>query len=303
MRYLIIILIFSVNIYSQELVEKDSLWTKRGNVTVLLNQTGFSDWVGGGTNNFSATIKFDYEWEYKDKGWDWLTNVESAFGIAKYKNAPFARKIDDRILIQSIVGKEFTRNLSFSAFFNFTSQIGNGYKYKKDSENNEIRELTTRIFSPAYFQIGSGFLWKKDEKLWVNYSPIASRLILVSKKFTDDLLENETYFGVSQNKSSRYELGANLTFHSEGKLLENVNYKQDLKLFSNYIEEASNIDLDYLAQIEINVNPLLTTQLIFQLIYDDNAVSRLQVREVFGVGVQLKPVSYTHLTLPTTPYV
>jgi len=288
MRYLIIILIFSVNIYSQEIVEKDSLWTKRGNITVLLNQTGFSDWVGGGTNNFSATIKFDYEWEYKDKGWDWLSNVESAFGIAKYKNAPFARKIDDRILIQSIVGKEFTRNLSFSAFFNFTSQIGNGYKYKKDSENNEIRELTTRIFSPAYFQIGSGFLWKKDEKIWVNYSPIASRLILVSKKFTDDLLENETYFGVSQNKSSRYELGANLTFHSEGKLLENVNYKQDLKLFSNYIEEASNIDLDYLAQIEINVNPLLTTQLIFQLIYDDNAVSRLQVREVFGVGVQLK---------------
>ena len=288
MRYLIIILITSVNIYSQEIVEKDSLWTKRGNVAVLLNQTGFSDWVGGGTNNFSGTIKFDYEWEYRNKGWDWLSNVESAFGLAKYKNAPFARKIDDRILIQSIVGKEFTRNLSFSAFFNFTSQIGNGYKYKKDDDNNEIRELTTRIFSPAYFQIGSGFLWKKDEKLWVNYSRIASRLILVSKKFTDGLSENESYFGVSPNKSSRYELGANLTFHSEGSLLENVNYKQDLKLFSNYLEDASNIDLDYLAQIEINVNPLLSTQLIFQLIYDDNAVSRLQVREVFGVGVQLK---------------
>jgi len=288
MRYLIIILITSVNIYSQEIVEKDSLWTKRGNVTLLLNQTGFSDWVGGGTNNFSGTIKFDYEWEYKNRGWDWLSNVESAFGLAKYKNAPFARKIDDRILIQSIVGKEFTRNLSFSAFFNFTSQIGNGYKYKKDDDNNEIRELTTRIFSPAYFQIGSGFLWKKDEKLWVNYSPIASRLILVSKKFTDGLSENDTYFGVSPNKSSRYELGANLTFHSEGSLLENVNYKQDLKLFSNYLEDASNIDLDYLAQIEINVNPLLSTQLIFQLIYDDNTVSRLQVREVFGVGVQLK---------------
>ena len=288
MRYFIIILITSVNIYSQEIVEKDSLWTKRGNIAVLLNQTGFSDWVGGGTNNFSATIKFDYEWEYSDKGWNWLSNVESAFGLAKYKNAPFARKIDDRILIQSIIGKEFTKNLSFSAFFNFTSQIGNGYKYKKDIDNNEIRELTTRIFSPAYFQIGSGFLWKKDEKLWVNYSPIASRLILVSKKFTDSLLDNETYFGVASKKSSRYELGANLTFHSEGRLIENVNYKQDLKLFSNYLEDASNIDLDYLAQIEINVNPLLSTQLIFQLIYDDNAVARLQVREVFGVGVQLK---------------
>ena len=290
MRFLLIISVFIISqtLYSQDLEEIDSLWTKRGKVGVLLNQTGFSDWVGGGTNNFSGTLKFDYEWEYKDKGWDWLTNFESAYGLAKYKNAPFARKIDDRILIQSIVGKEFTKNLSFSAFFNFTSQLGNGYKYKKDSNNNEIRELTTRIFSPAYFQLGSGFLWKKDETLWVNYSPIATRLILVSKKFTQDLTGNDTYFGVLPNESSRYELGANLTFHSEGNLLENIKYKQDLKLFSNYLEDASNIDLDYLVQIEVDINPLLSTQLIFQLIYDDNAISRLQVREVFGVGVQLK---------------
>ncbi len=287
-NFLLFFLIFSINTFSQEESKKDSLWTTRGNVAILLNQTGFSDWVGGGTNNFSGTLKFDYEWEYRDKGWDWLTNVESAYGLAKYKNAPFARKIDDRILIQSIVGKEFTKNLSFSAFFNFTSQLGNGYKYKKDSNNNEIRELTTRIFSPAYFQLGSGFLWKKDETLWVNYSPIATRLILVSKKFTQDLTGNNTYFGVLPNKSSRYELGANLTFHSEGNLLENIKYKQDLKLFSNYLEDASNIDLDYLVQIEVDINPLLSTQLVFQLIYDDNAISRLQVREVFGVGVQLK---------------
>ena len=200
----------------------------------------------------------------------------------------FARKIDDRILLQSIIGKEFTKNLSFSGFFNFTSQIGNGYKYSKDSDNNEIRELTTRILSPAYFQLGSGFLWKKDEKLWINYSPIASRLILVSKKFTQDLKSGDSYFGVLPNKTSRYELGANLTFHSEGNLLENVKYKQDLKLFSNYLEDASNVDLDYLAQIDVDVNPLLSTQLILQLIYDDNAISRLQVREVFGIGVQLK---------------
>ena len=286
--FLLFFLIFSINTFSQEESQKDSLWTTRGNVAILLNQTGFSDWVGGGTNNFSGTLKFDYEWEYRDKGWDWLTNVESAYGLAKYKNAPFARKIDDRILIQSIVGKEFTKNLSFSAFFNFTSQLGNGYKYKKDSNNNEIRELTTRIFSPAYFQLGSGFLWKKDETLWVNYSPIATRLILVSKKFTQDLTGNDTYFGVLPNESSRYELGANLTFHSEGNLLENIKYKQDLKLFSNYLEDASNIDLDYLVQIEVDINPFLSTQLIFQLIYDDNAISILQVREVFGVGVQLK---------------
>ena len=287
-NFLFFFLLISLNTFSQKEVKKDTLWTTRGNVAILLNQTGFSDWVGGGTNNFSGTIKFDYEWEFEDQGWNWLTNFDSAYGLAKYKNAPFARKIDDRILLQSIIGKEFTKNLSFSAFFNFTSQIGNGYKYSKDSDNNEIRELTTSTFSPAYFQLGSGFLWKKDEKLWINYSPIASRLILVSQKFTQDLKSGDTYFGVPPNKTSRYELGANLTFHSEGNLLENVKYKQDLKLFSNYLEDASNVDLDYLAQIDVDVNPILSTQLIFQLIYDDNAISRLQVREVFGVGLQLK---------------
>ena len=79
-----------------------------------------------------------------------------------------------------------------------------------------------------------------------------------------------------------------MTFHSEGSIFENINYRQDLKLFSNYLEDASNIDLDYLVQIDFDINPLLSTQLIFQLIYDDNAISRLQVREVFGVGAQLK---------------
>ena len=59
-------------------------------------------------------------------------------------------------------------------------------------------------------------------------------------------------------------------------------------MFSYYLESASNIDLDYLVQIDVDVNPILSTQLIIQLIYDDNAISRLQVREVFGVGVQLK---------------
>lgn len=284
----ILFLVINVNLFSQESINKDSLWNTRGNVALLLNQTGFSNWVGGGTNNFSGTIKFDYEWEYRNIGWDWLTNLESAYGIAKFKNAPFARKIDDRILLQSIIGKEFTKNLSFSAFFNFTSQIGRGYKYIKDSENNEIRELTTQALSPAYFQLGSGFLWKKSEKLWLNYSPIASRLIMVSKRFTENLRDSQKYFGVEKSKSSRYELGANLTFHSEGLLFENINYKQDLKLFSNYLEDASNIDLDYLVQIDFDINPLLSTQLIFQLIYDDNAISRLQVREVFGVGAQLK---------------
>ena len=95
MRVLLLISVFilSQTLYSQESEKIDSLWTKRGKAGLLLNQTGFSDWVGGGTNNFSGTLKFNYEWRYRYLGWDWLTNIESAYGLTKFKNASFARKI------------------------------------------------------------------------------------------------------------------------------------------------------------------------------------------------------------------
>ena len=79
---LIFALTLCINLHSQELSVKDSIWTKSGNIALLLNQTGYSDWVGGGTNNFSGTIKLDYEWEFEDKGWNWLTNFDLAYGLS-----------------------------------------------------------------------------------------------------------------------------------------------------------------------------------------------------------------------------
>ena len=81
-NFLFFFLLISLNTFSQKEVKKDTLWTTRGNVAILLNQTGFSDWIGGGTNNFSGTIKFDYEWEFEDQGWNWLTNFDSAYGLS-----------------------------------------------------------------------------------------------------------------------------------------------------------------------------------------------------------------------------
>ncbi len=38
----------------------------------------------------------------------------------------------------------------------------------------------------------------------------------------------------------------------------------------------------------MKINKHLTTNLILQFIYDDNSVKRLQVREVMGIGLNLK---------------
>ena len=50
----------------------------------------------------------------------------------------------------------------------------------------------------------------------------------------------------------------------------------------------TNIDLDYTINTSMKINKHLTTNLILQFIYDDNSVKRLQVREVMGIGLNLK---------------
>ena len=58
-----------------------------------------------------------------------------------------------------------------------------------------------------------------------------------------------------------------------------------LNLYSNYLEDPKNVDIDYTMNLKMKINEYLSTNLVFQAIYDDNAVQGFQVREVFGLGL------------------
>ena len=60
-----------------------------------------------------------------------------------------------------------------------------------------------------------------------------------------------------------------------------------INLYSNYLEEPGNIDIDYLANLNMGINDFLSANLIFQTIYDDNAVGAFQIREIFGLGLNI----------------
>jgi hypothetical protein len=67
--------------------------------------------------------------------------------------------------------------------------------------------------------------------------------------------------------------------------MENVSCENILNLFIDYLEETSNVDFDYTLNIVMTINKYLTTNLALQAIYDDNAFRGLQLRQVFGLGV------------------
>jgi len=128
---------------------------------------------------------------------------------------------------------------------------------------------------------GPGLLWKKDDNLKVNLAPATSKFTFVDPDFT---LPDEAYFGVEEGEAVRYELGFNASAYYKLGVIANVSFENILNLYSNYLEDPQNIDIDYQLNIVMKINRFLSTNISFQTIYDDNAFKGFQVRQVFGVG-------------------
>ena len=145
----------------------------------------------------------------------------------------------------------------------------------------------SRFFSPATAQLGVGLYWKKNKDFWVNTAPITGKLILVNRIFTENLTDTQTYFGVSKGANSRFELGASIRAFYKAEVYENVTLENRLSLYSDYLDSPKNIDIDCTFNIVMKVNKAVSTNLIFQFVYDHNEITRVQIREVLGVGLNI----------------
>lgn len=288
--FILFTLLISITLYAQtDSIQTPVLdWNRGGDAKLLFNQSAFSEWASGGQNSVSLSFHMDYDLSYKKNGWNWDTKFLGDFGLTKISGSKFVRKTNDRFDLQSFLGKNFSEQWSYSTVFGVKTQFARGYQYGENENGNETRSLRTHFFSPVYVQLGVGLYWKKSKNLWVNIAPFTQRLTLVSRKFTMDLEEGKEYFGVRKGDNHRFELGASVNAFYKFSPMENMTLEQRLGLYSDYLDKAENVDIDYQVTAELKVNDYVSTNIILQLVYDDNAVKRLQVREVFGVGIQME---------------
>ena len=288
--HLLSLLFISTLVFSQDEIENKK-WKKSGNAVFLVNQSSFSNWTSGGQSSISGTLKVDYNYNYSDNGWAWDTKIFSNFGLNKISGSEFLKKTDDRIEVNSVLGKKFNNDVigkwSYSSFFNFQTQFAKGYRFGKDSNGNPNRTEKSRFFSPATLQLGVGLYWKKSKDFWVNVAPMTGKLILVNRFFTETLNENETYFGVKKGGNSRFELGASVRAYYKSEIFKNINLENRLSLYSDYLDRPQNVDFDCTFNFVMKVNQYISTNLIFQFVYDDNEIKRVQVREVLGLGLNI----------------
>ncbi|WP_121666860.1 DUF3078 domain-containing protein [Mesonia aquimarina] len=286
---------------SDENEEPKQGWQQSGDFSLLFNQAAFNEeWQGGGTSNYAGNVNISYSLNYRKGDFTWDNTFLADFGLTKNDNENFTRKTNDRLEINSVAGKQINESNWFYSFFvNFKTQFQEGYEYNDieitDPLTGDVigtrveRTEYTKFMSPGYLQFGPGFLWKKNDNLKVNIAPATARFIFVDDRFTTvpGYVDGD-YFGVDRGESTRFEFGASINGYAKFTLVENVTMENIINLYSNYLEDLQNVDLDYTMNLNMKVNSFLSASFIFQTIYDDNAVRAFQVREVLGVGLTYK---------------
>lgn len=294
MKKLLLLFIFSIltatPLLSQENQEEQpDGWTTDGKLQLLFSQSYFNrEWTGGGTSSMAGNFLFNYDFSYKKGNFTWDNKLLANYGLTRVENDDFLRKTSDRLEFNTIAGRQLQDSPWYYSFIlNFRTQIDKGYRFSVDPETREnIRTEYTNFLSPAYLQSGPGIMWKRDEDLFFNIAPATARFIFVDPNFTSsEGYRSGDYFGINAGEASRFELGASFIGYAKIELVQNVTMENSLSLYSNYLEDPGNIDIDYLLNLDMRVNKWLSANFIFQAIYDDNAVAAFQIREVFGAGI------------------
>lgn len=259
------------------------LWKKGGLFTLNLAQGSLSNWQGGGDkSSFSAVAFANLFAYYKNGKHAWDNTLDLGYGYVSTTSLG-TRKSDDRIDLLSKYGYDIGKKWYLSTLFNFRTQFSPGYAYTNVS-GTQVKTLTSNFLAPAYVLLSLGLDYKPKDYFSVFISPITERWTIVN----DDTLSAKGAFGVTPGKKSYNELGAFLSANFNKEIMTNVTYKTRLDLFSNYKKNPQNVDLYWTNVIAMKVNKFLSANLALDFLYDNDAIGKMQIRQLLGVGFSAK---------------
>ncbi|MEN8703038.1 MAG: DUF3078 domain-containing protein [Polaribacter sp.] len=278
MKYysLFFLLFFSFFTVVGQTKKKDTLptpkWKIHGRFAFIFNQSSFSNWRTGGVNTIAGNLNVNYDFNYKKKNINWDSRLITSYGLSHLEEQGW-RKTDDRFEFNTLFGFKTSTYWFLSFIGNFRSQYSSGFDYKK-----EPKETVSGFLAPAYLTFGPGMLWKKSDNLSLNIAPATARYTLVNDTFSGK-------YGVEEGRNTAFSLGYSLSGYYKFQIMENILVENILTMYTDYLSKVGNVDVDYQANISFKVNKQIKTHLTFHAIIDDNSSSKIQFRQLFGLGL------------------
>ncbi|MCC9166681.1 DUF3078 domain-containing protein [Pontibacter harenae] len=283
-----------------------SAWDFGGMGALHFNQVTLSNWAAGGESSFSVLGNVSLHTNYKKGKKSWNNTFDVVYGTVKAGD-PNWRKSDDKFELNIKYGRSASSDWNYSGQFNFRSQFAPTYTIK---DNEEIYH--SDFLSPGVVQTSLGMDYKPNQKLSVLISPLTGKYTIVKNQ----LLADQGAFGVDKAQTDgegsviagtgqhiRKEAGGYVNVRYKEEVLKNVALNTKLDLFSNYVRNTENIDVNWENNVNFKVNKFISASLFLHMIYDDDVLisydstgdgnkdskgPRLQMKESFGLGLSYK---------------
>lgn len=265
--------------------------------------------IGAGQNRIglggALTLNANYT---KDRlSWDnlgsWQFGVQKlgAGSLPQGDNIPFQKTIDE-LRLNSKLGYKVSQNSKFSyaANFSFLSLLTPAYPgtdqipgpLLSDVDNGQVQ---AKFLSPATVTFSVGIDYKPIEGLSIFYSPLGYKAIYVA----DDAIAALNVHGNEEGKNSFHNLGSLLrTTYNDKYANDKIIFTSNLILYSNYLMEPQNIDIDWTNEFGFAILEGLQLSVLANLFYDHDVKVQITDNDapggINGVG---RRVSFTQQLL------
>jgi Protein of unknown function (DUF3078) len=277
-------------------------WVQKKIVGLDITQIAFLNWNAGGNSSISGLFKGDFSRKYTKENVLWNNEMSIRYGINKQDDREL-RKTDDAFSILSNYGYKTEPNSNWysSARFNFNTQFTNGYAYPNTDTP------ISKFFAPAYVFLGIGSEYnRKDWNANFYFSPLTLKTTFVLNQRLADLgsygvtkaIYDEEGNLLKRGRKSRTELGMLFNNYWKTEIYKNMTLENRLSLYSDYLNNFGNIDVDWQLQVDMIVNEYVKANIGIHMIYDDDIKAKeevngeqitvgpkLQLKQVLGIGV------------------
>lgn len=268
-------------ISAQNITIPDTLqgWSHNWVASLNGSQAMYSNWSGGGASSVSGTASSVLTFLNRKDKRGYGTRINLKYGQSYIKEEG-VRKTDDLISIRNRLTNNFQDEDKLAVFVSvwFETQFDKGYKYKGGFGGRD--SLISDFFSPAYFTESMGVAYTPKEYVTVEVGVGLKQTYVVD----DSLTVN---YGLDPAENFRSEGGISAGINFQKEIFPNINYSGSLDTFTNLLNGLKKTDITWSNELVGEINEVVNASIQFELRYDNDFSSQVQLKQVLSVGVSL----------------
>ncbi|MEP1152387.1 MAG: DUF3078 domain-containing protein [Balneola sp.] len=273
-------LFVSNSLNAQTIVVPDTLdgWNQTWVANLNGSQASYSNWSEGGVNTVSGAASTVFTKMYRQDQYTFGFRTNLRYGQSRVDGD--TRKSDDLISLRLRSTYDLQEGSKVAAYgaIQFRTQFADGYDYGAKVAGGD--SLISGFFSPAYLTEGAGLEYNASSSLQME-AGLALKQTFISD---GDLSPN---YGLPLGDTFRSEGGLTTGISFQAPIAENIQYSSNLETFTSFTDAISKTDVFWANELVGQINSLISASFQFEMRYDDDFSSEVQVKQVLSAGISV----------------